>query len=221
MTETDLEIPSVTVTPKPKASRRSSYVRQIVLWHWVSSGVCLGGMLLFTITGITLNHAAEITATPNIRTDQGTLPDPLRRFIAAEKREGKQPLPAPVTHWLSGKFGITTMADTAEWSAGDVYISLPRPGGDAWLSIDRESGGVKYETTDRGWISYLNDLHKGRHTGPAWQVFIDVLAVAFLVFTATGLLLLQIHAGKRPSTWPLVLAGMLMPIALMMFFVHR
>ncbi len=221
MTETDLEIPTATPSPKPKASRRSTYVRQIVLWHWVSSGVCLGGMLLFTITGITLNHAAEITATPNVRSEQATLPSPLRLSLATEKREGKQPLPVPIAHWLVGKFGIKTMADTAEWSADEVYISLPRPGGDAWLSIDRESGGVKFETTDRGWISYLNDLHKGRHTGPAWQIFIDVLAVAFLVFTTTGLLLLQIHAGKRRSTWPLVLAGMLMPIVLMMFFVHR
>ena len=221
MTEVDLDIPSTKAVPKQRASRRSSYVRQIVLWHWVSSGVCLGGMLLFTITGITLNHAAEITATPNVLTDQAALPGPLRQLLVMEKLEGKQPLPPAVARWLAERFDIKTMADAAEWSTDEVYVFLPRPGGDAWLSIDRESGGVKFETTDRGWISYLNDLHKGRHTGPAWQVFIDVLAVAFLIFTATGLLLLQIHAGKRPATWPVVLAGMWMPIAVMMFFVHR
>jgi uncharacterized protein len=196
-------------------------VRQTVLWHWVSSGVCLAGMLLFTITGITLNHAADITATPAIRTEEATLPEPLRRSIASEIREGKHPLPVTVANWIAGRFGIRTMAETGEWSAEEVYLSMPRPGGDAWLTIDRETGALKYETTNRGWISYLNDLHKGRHTGRAWQVFIDVLGGACLVFTMTGLLLLQIHASKRPSTWPLVLLGIVMPVALMLFFVHQ
>ena len=72
----------------------------------------------------------------------------------------------------------------AEWSKDEVYVALPRPGGDAWLSIDLEGGEVRYERTDRGWISYLNDLHKGRNTGEAWSWFIDIFAVACLVFCA-------------------------------------
>ena len=35
-------------------------------WHWLSSALCLAGMLLFAITGITLNHAAQIEAKPTI-----------------------------------------------------------------------------------------------------------------------------------------------------------
>jgi hypothetical protein len=223
MTETGIDIPAPSAAPARRArvARRSFWIRQTILWHWVSSGVCLGGVLLFTITGITLNHAGEITAKPRVRAEQATLPDPLRARLASEKREGKYPLPGPVAEWLSGRFGVRSMPETGEWSADEIYVSLPRPGGDAWLAIDRESGGVKFEKTDRGWISYLNDLHKGRHTGPAWQVFIDVLAAAFLVFTTTGLILLQTHAAKRPATWPLVLAGILLPVALMLLFVHR
>ncbi|GAA3254952.1 hypothetical protein GCM10020258_13050 [Sphingomonas yabuuchiae] len=75
---------------------------------------------------------------------------------------------------------------------------MPRPGGDAWVSIDRASGAITSERTDRGWISYLNDLHKGRNAGTAWFWFIDVFAVACIVFTLTGLLLLQMHARHRP-----------------------
>jgi hypothetical protein len=223
MTNTTLEPPDTSgAVPKSKvSSRRSFWIRQIILWHWVSSGVCLAGMLLFTITGITLNHAADITATPRIARAQATLPGPLRQRLAAEKRDGKHPLPGAVGGWLADQFQVQGMAEEGEWSEADVYVSLPRPGGDAWLSVDRESGVVKFEKTDRGWIAYLNDLHKGRHTGRAWQVFIDVLAAACLVFTFTGLLLLQTHAAKRPSTWPLVLLGMLAPLALMMFFIHR
>ena len=42
-------------------------------------------------------------------------------------------------------------------------VALPRPGGDAWLSIERDSGAVSYEVTDRGWIAISMILHKGRH----------------------------------------------------------
>ena len=107
-----------------------------------------------------------------------------------------------------------------EWSDTEVYVALPRPGGDAWVSIDRASGAIKAETTDRGWISYLNDLHKGRNAGTAWFWFIDVFAGACIVFTLTGLLLLQLHARHRPSTWPLVAAGLAGPALIAVFLIH-
>ena len=99
-------------------------------------------------------------------------------------------------------------------------MSLPRPGGDAWLSIDLTSGEARYERTDRGWISYLNDLHKGRHTGTAWSWFLDLFAVACVVFCVTGLVLLQLMAGQRSATWPLVAAGLVIPLLLAIFFIH-
>lgn len=200
-------------------SRRSFWARQITLWHWVSSGICLGGMLLFTVTGVTLNHSGSISATPVVQQITAPLPPNIR--IPSSPAEGKHPLPADLADWLAAEFRVTTPAAPAEWSETEVYISLPRPGGDGWATIDRKTGVAKYERTDRGWISYLNDLHKGRNTGPIWMVFIDIFAAAFLVFTSTGLILLQLHAGKRPSTWPLVAAGLFIPAGLMLLFVHR
>lgn len=148
------------------------------------------------------------------------MPGAVFATVRAEKLNGKLPLPNGLIAWIADQFGEKPAAEAAEWSEDEIYVSLPKPGGDAWLTIDRASGAVKYERTDRGWISYFNDLHKGRHTGLAWQAFIDLVAVACLVFTATGLLLLQVHAAKRPSTWPLILAGIAAPVLLMMFFVH-
>jgi len=83
-----------------------------------------------------------------------------------------------------------------------------------------ESGELEYELTDRGWIAYFNDLHKGRHSGEAWSWFIDLFAVACVVFSLTGLLLLQRHAGNRPSTWPLVGLGLVIPLLLALLFIH-
>jgi uncharacterized protein len=104
----------------------------------------------------------------------------------------------------------------AEWSPEEVYIPLPRPGGDAWLRIGLEDGASEYELTDRGWISWLNDLHKGRNTGKAWFWFIDLLAAACLVFCITGLLILKIHA----QPWPLVGFGLALPALIAILFIH-
>jgi hypothetical protein len=36
----------------------------------------------------------------------------------------------------------------------------------------------------------------------------------------TGLLLLQLHAAKRPSTWPIVALGLAIPTVLIIVFIH-
>ena len=105
------------------------------------------------------------------------------------------------------QFDIDTRGATTEWSEDELYLSAPGPGRDAWVSIDRASGAAKFETTDRGWIAYFNDLHKGRNTGIAWTMFIDVVAAACVFFALTGLVLLWIQARQRTSTWPLVGGG--------------
>lgn len=187
-------------------------------WHWISSALCLVGMLLFAITGITLNHAAQIEARPKVVERTATLPKPLQqRFIEDQPVEG---LPDELQAWLESELSLNLAGREAEWSDGELYIGLPRPGGDAWLSLVLETGELEYESTDRGWISYLNDLHKGRNTGTAWSWFIDIFAAACVVFSLTGLLLLHRHAGVRPTTWPLVGAGLVIPVLLALLFIH-
>lgn len=202
-----------------RQQRRGYWLRTLHQWHWISSAICLIGMLLFAITGITLNHAAQIEAAPRIENATATLPAPLLKHLGG-RDEGKAPLPKPVADWLSGRFPASIGDKPAEWSADEIYLSLPRPGGDAWLSIDRVSGDVEFESTDRGWISYLNDLHKGRNAGPAWGWFIDVFALACVVFTVTGLFLLQLHARQRRTTWAWVGLGLVLPLLLALIFIH-
>ncbi len=195
------------------------WLKQLHTWHWVSAALSLIGMLLFAITGITLNHAATISASPVVTQRAGELPAPLRASLA-RPAASDAPLPAPMAAAVKAAVGLDPGARAGEWSDGEVYVAMPRPGGDAWVSINRASGKITAEVTDRGWISYLNDLHKGRNAGGAWFWFIDLFAAACILFTLTGLLLLQLHARHRPSTWPLVGAGLAIPALIAVLLIH-
>ncbi|KQM63528.1 MULTISPECIES: PepSY-associated TM helix domain-containing protein [unclassified Sphingomonas] len=204
---------------KRRRNWRAWWAKQLIAWHWISAGISLAAMLLFAVTGITLNHAATIAAEPVVAERTAQLPTPLLRPLAGAAA-AKGPLPDAVAAAVERGVGLDVAGHGVEWSDGEAYVALPRPGGDAWVSIDLSNGAVRAETTDRGWISYLNDLHKGRNAGSAWFWFIDVFAIACVLFSITGLLLLQLHAKRRPSTWPLVAGGIALPVVLAMFLIH-
>lgn len=212
--------PSETKTLPRKKSRkwRNWWVKQLHSWHWISAAISLAVMLFFAVTGITLNHAASIPAEPVVTERSARLEPSVLRALTAKSDDA--PLPAPVAEAVRNAVGLDAAGKPGEWSDAEVYVALPRPGGDAWVSIDRATGKVSAEVTDRGWISYLNDLHKGRNSGSAWFWFIDLFAVACLLFTITGLFLLQVHARHRRSTWPIVIAGIALPVVLAMIFAH-
>ncbi len=187
-------------------------------WHWISSALCLAGMLLFAVTGITLNHANQISAKPLIVTLDTALPKPL--LVELQLAATQQQLPSSVHNWLEQQLKQSINPTHAEWSSNELYLALPRPGGDGWFSIDLDSGELLYESTDRGWIAYFNDLHKGRNSGAAWSWFIDIFAGICVLFSFTGLWLLTRQTKMRPSTWPVTLAGLVIPLLIMLLFIH-
>ncbi|RDE06118.1 hypothetical protein DVW87_10380 [Sphingomonas aracearum] len=205
---------------KKRTSARGWWLKQLHTWHWISAAVSLIGMLAFAVTGVTLNHAASIPASPKVEDRSATLAPSLLRLLKPTPAQSDAPLPAAVARAVENAVGLDAAGRPGEWSDAEVYVALPRPGGDAWVSIDRASGAIKSEVTSQGWISLLNDLHKGRNTGLAWRLFLDAFAVAAVVFTLTGLLLLHLHSRHRRMTWPLVALGFLLPLVVAILFIH-
>ena len=209
------------------APQRAYWLKKLHEWHWISSAICLIGMLLFAVTGFTLNHAGQIESRPKVESRDAQLPPNLLEKLQQAQKQGVEAadknavgLPAEVDGWLAQQIKVSAKGFAVEWSEDEAYVPMPRPGGDAWLRVDLKEGSVEYEKTDRGWISYLNDLHKGRNTGGAWSLFIDIFAIGCLVFCITGLLILKMHAQRRPMTWPMVGLGLVLPALLVLLLVH-
>ncbi len=193
-------------------------------WHWISSAVALLGLLFFSVTGITLNHAGSFESSeqqystvshdmpPELVT---TLQDAIREY-----GEGEAEPVQPLRDWIDATFGIETAGRLGNWKADQIDFSLERPGGDAWLKLDLVRSMAEYHVTDAGWMAYFNDLHKGRHTGSAWFWFIDIIAAACVIFAVTGFVILKMHAVNRALTWPLVGLGILVPLIIAALFIH-
>jgi hypothetical protein len=217
----DQSVTAQTPAQRSPQATRAFWLRQLYTWHWISSAMCLVGMVLFAVTGVTLNHAGIIKAEPKITHRTIEAPAAVRQTLARGPVEGETvPLPPPVRQWLGEALSIDVPIQPAEWSEDEVYLAMPRPGGDAWVRFDRLSGAVEYEKTTRGALSLLNDLHKGRNTGVVWRWFIDIFAAACVIFSLTGLLLLQMHSRSRAATWPLVAFGLAAPLILVLLFIH-
>lgn len=212
---------------KRKKSRKSYWLKQMHTWHWISSAICLICMILFAITGITLNHPTLFEAEPEEKVVETVIPSevlgPLQQqteAAVANDSFDELELSKGFIAYLDNTIphDLSLLEEAPDWSEQEIYIQKPLPGGDVWMSVDIPSGELVYMHTDRGVIAWLNDLHKGRNTSLVWIWFIDIFAVATLIFCLTGLILLQLHSKNRPSTWYVTAAGIVIPGIIAIFY---
>src|SRR3546814_9507100 len=146
--------------PATSKSRKAFWLKQLHMWHWMSSAVSLIGLLLFAVTGFTLNHAADIEATPVVTEVAATMPPAmLARLKAAAPAAEKAPLPPAVADWVEHSFPVKALGE-AEWSAAEVYLAAPRPGGEAWVASESATGEATCENHTRRTIIKQKESHQ-------------------------------------------------------------
>lgn len=187
-------------------SRGSKSARIARTLHVYTSMLMLLIMLFFTLTGITLNHRDWFSdAEAAERTELG-LPERFANpddWMADPLDLGHQ-----VRRWLASSHGIYGNQLSYEWEPDELLlvIDIKRPGGYSLVEVEVESGLILLEDQNYGAIAIFNDLHMGRYSGEFWSGFIDLSAVAMLLFTLTGLWL--VFPQKKRRSKLLVLAGL-------------
>jgi hypothetical protein len=79
----------------------------------------------------------------------------------------------------------------------DCTVAFKGPGYSADIFLDRETGKYTLTQMSHGLIAVVNDLHKGRDSGNAWSIFIDVSAGILIVIALSGLGLLFYLKRRR------------------------
>lgn len=176
---------------------------KVTLWlHIYVSMFGLAAVLFFSVTGITLNHPDWFFG--NARREvqaEGEL-DPKWLHVGtaqasgdgsdadAEPDRSKEVAQLEVVEHLRKTHAIRGALAAFQVDETECTVSFKGPGYDADARIDRDSGHYTLTQTYHGFVAVINDLHKGRDTGPVWSVVIDVSAVVLTIISLTGLILI-------------------------------
>jgi hypothetical protein len=179
-----------------------------MLWlHIYVSMLGLAAILFFSVTGITLNHPAWFSGSLEHQVQaEGEMEltwlrgDASKTAGADESDQSGQVAKLEVVEYLRKKHSIRGAVADFRADERECTVSFKGPGYAADASIDRESGHYNLTETAHGFIAVINDLHKGRDTGPVWSVVIDVSAALMTVVSLTGLcLLFYLKLRRRPG----------------------
>jgi hypothetical protein len=183
--------------------------------HIYLSMIGLAMLLFFSVTGLTLNHP-------------GWFYDGAMRSVEAEGTlEPSWVKPGPeenvarleVVEHLRSAHGVRGALSEFRVDDFECMVVFKGPGYAADAFIDRESGRYRFSETGHGLVAILNDLHKGRDTGPVWSVFIDVSAVLTALMSLTGLGLLLFLKRRRVPGLVTALVGTVIVVLLALLFV--
>lgn len=188
--------------------------------HIYLSMFSLAIVLFFSVTGITLNHPDWFfSAAESSREAEGEISP--RWLHVEETAAAKTPAdPArqvsqlEIVEHLRTIHSIRGALADFRVDESECVVSFKGPGYAADAFIDRESGHYRLTETYHGMIAVINDLHKGRDTGPVWSVLIDVSAVLMTVIALTGLALLFYLKLKRIPGVIVAVIGTILAVAL-------
>lgn len=178
-------------------------VAKVSRWlHIYGSMGSLALVLFFALTGVTLNHQEWFASQQTTAERHGALDAGLLR---TDSPDGVDKL--NIVEHLRGEGGVR--GALAEFRIGDAEcdVAFKGPAYEASVVIDRGTGRYDILESRMGFAALVNDLHKGRDTGPVWKGVIDVSAMLLVFISLTGLILLYFVHKYRTAGVILFAAG--------------
>jgi hypothetical protein len=195
-------------------------VVRVALWlHIYVSMFGLATVMFFSVTGITLNHpdwffgGAERQVQAEGEVDRKWLHVGTTAAVGDGSEAGGEPdrskevAKLEVVEHLRKTHGIRGALADFRVDESECTVSFKGPGYAADAFIDRESGHYNLTQTLHGFVAVINDLHKGRDTGPVWSAVIDISAVVLTVISLTGLVLIFFLKLRRAPGLVISLVG--------------
>jgi hypothetical protein len=204
---------------------------RLALWlHIYVSMFGLATVLFFSVTGITLNHPDWFFGNAERRTQSDGQVELRWLHVgpSAPAREGpgdaepdltKEVAKLEVVEHLRKTHGIHGAVADFRVDENECTVSFKGPGYAADAFIDRASGHYNVIQTEHGFVAIINDLHKGRDTGPVWSAVIDLSAVILTVISLTGLVLIFFLKLRRRPGLIVALVGAAVIVAICLLWV--
>ena len=203
--------------PHKRSLRRRIAIKSAAIFRWLHIYVSLFGLasvLFFSLTGVTLNHPNLFFSESERRTEieADLKPDWVDANGDVAKLEVVEHLRK--TNGVRGALGDFTIEDS------ECLVTFRGPGYAADANINRSTGHYRLTQTSHGFIAIINDLHKGRDSGPVWSAVIDISAIVLGFISISGLVLLFYLKLRRVKGVVVTVAGTVVLIALWWFGVQ-
>jgi uncharacterized protein len=184
-------------------------------------------VLFFAATGITLNHPDWFSSQIKTVVRHGVAPHQMLGSHAAQPDGASAASPNSdsgvdklgLVEMLRSRDGIHGAVSDFRVDDSQIEISFKAPGYSADAFIDRDSGKYDLTETRNGLVAVLNDLHKGRDSGKAWSVVIDISAGLLVLVSLTGLVLIWFMHKRRTKGLLLAAGGVIVCILMYRLFV--
>jgi len=188
---------------KAPAPRTSEFSRQLAIWgrwlHIYLSMVSFAILFFFAVTGLTLNHPDWFGEHQQTSQFKGSL--------QPAWLTGKEVAKLEIVEYLRRTNGVKGFVADFRVDDAQCSVSFKGPGYSADAFIDRQSGKYELNETRLGLVAVLNDLHKGRDSGPKWSLVVDFSAVLMALLSLTGMVLMFFVKKKRVSGFTTAAVG--------------
>jgi hypothetical protein len=168
-------------------------------------------VILFAVTGLTLNHQDFGLAEP--RTTQST--------SAIDGSMLESPNSEALSNYLKGKLGIRTPLTDYHEDPDQIELTFAAPGHRTVVTINRAEKSAAIETETRGLLGRLDDLHKGFDSGTVWYWTIDFTAILLTASSLTGMITLVSLRARRRSGFAVAGLGVAMVLIIYLWFIPR
>lgn len=189
-------------------------------------------LTFFAVTGITLNHPTWFGIEAHRTQDHSgeltkewlnrPLPPGISSLPMSESGEPDYALQVAkleVVEQLRANHKIRGSVSEFRVDDRECVIMFKGPGYAADAYVERATGSYQMTETVMGAIAVINDLHKGRDTGPVWSAVIDISSLLMIFVSITGTVLIFYIKRKRWSGIITAVVGTVIFAALYVWFV--
>lgn len=174
---------------------------RIFRWlHIYVSMASFGILFFFAATGLTLNHADGLFGSAPVTSRQKGKVDP--KLLAAGA--GGAVAKLEIVEHLRRVHGVKGLVGEFRVEDGRAAILFKGPGYTADAQVDLGTGAYELSETRMGFVAVINDLHKGRDSGPGWSLVVDLSAGLMIAVSLTGMVL--VYFVKRHVIRGLIVA---------------
>lgn len=168
-------------------------------------------VLLFAVTGLTLNHQDFGWSEPQIAMSEIAVPAELVEHPSSEA----------IGRHIHETLGVRSPVTDYHEDPDQIQITFAAPGRRTLVTIDRPARKATVESENRGVLGKLDDLHKGFDSGRTWYWIIDITAILLTISSLTGMITLLSLKHRRRSGFIVGGLGVAMVVAIYFFLVPQ